>query len=111
MENLYSCDRSLELVVEGAIGNGHSGYIKVIRPGRVSAKEKLKSSLGLAGPLVDTAVVVLANVNPRNAKEATLTVDLFQLEAGARVRQKSFTETRPTDGTKEITLRMRVDLF
>jgi hypothetical protein len=110
--NLYGCDPSLELVVEGVIGNGHSGFIAVARPALGSVKERVKRSLGTAEPVRNTTVMVLASVTVRNAKRAMLTVDLYQIDAaGERVKLKTFSDSKPTAGFKKINLRVHVEVF
>jgi hypothetical protein len=109
--NIYECDPSLDLFVQAAIDNGHTGAIELSRPALGSAKERLARALGAADPLRNTSVILLAAVVVKNAKGTSFTVDVFQRDAaGAVVNQRSFSASRPRSASKKVTLRCYVEI-
>lgn len=112
MANIYACDPSLDLFVQAAIDNGHTGAIQLARPALGSGKERLLRSLGAADTLRNTSVIFFAAVVCKNAKDTSFTVDVFQKDAaGAIVNQRSFSARRPKSALKKkVTLRCHVEI-
>jgi hypothetical protein len=113
MANVYEVDPSLHLFVDAVIGNGHAGSVKVANPPSASANERLTRDLGLAGDLINTSLVVVAQVTLRNAKDAVLTVDVYQKDAaGASANKRTFQDDQPSAGSsKQKSLNVDVEIF
>jgi hypothetical protein len=113
MPNLYQVDPALHLFVDAIIGNGHTGFVKVADPPSESGKERLSRDLGRAGDLINTSLAVVARVVVKNAKDAVLSVEVYQKDAaGTRTNPRSFKDDLPSAGpSKRKNLSVDVEIF
>ncbi len=104
MANVYRVDPARHLFVDAVVGNGHDGFVKVEHPPSASVNGRLTRDLGPAGELVKTSLAVVATVTIRNAKDAVLTVNVYQKDAtGAPANKQTFKDDRPAAGSREKT--------
>ncbi len=104
MANVYEVDPARHLFVDAVVGNGHDGFVQVTDPPSASVRGRLTRDLGPAGALVKTSLAVVASVTLQSAKDAVLTVDVYQKDAtGAPTNKQTFKHDLPAAGSREKT--------
>ena len=102
MANVYQVDPARHLFVDAVIENGHAGFVEVMDPPSRSARDKVTRDLGLAGGLQKKSLVVVARVTVQNAKDAVLTVSVYQKDAaGDPANKQVFHDDLPSAGPRK----------
>jgi hypothetical protein len=102
MANVYEVDPALRLYVDAIIENGHAGFVEVTDPPSLSSRERVTRDLGPASDMQKKSLVVVARVVVQNAKDAILTVDVYQKDAaGAPANKQTFRADLPSSGPRK----------